>query len=121
MTDDMKIMQWMFECPPVEQLFNWPVGAERLAQYGREVHRLSKSGEDPEALADAWNHFAAGMGPTMIASVIATNHWRKLVPAGGCPKSGDTEATVWTDGTRKVVARLVTDGDRPINVRFFAE
>ena len=123
MTDDLKIMQWMFDCPPVEQLFNWPVGVERLAQYGKEVHRLSKSGESPEALADAWNNFAAGMGPNMTASIISTNHWRKLVPAEGCPKSnGDSsEAVVWSDGKRRVVARLIKDGDIQINVRFFAE
>lgn len=123
MTDDLKIMQWMFDCPPVQQLFNWPVGAVRLAEYGKELHRVSKEGTDPSAIAAAWNQFSAGMGPNMTASMISTNHWRKLVPCADCPKAdGDTgEAVVWTDGTRKVVARVITDDGRAINVRFYAE
>ena len=120
MTDDYKILQWFLGCEPVGTALNWPVDPQGLVDSVRAVHLLSKADTpDPDEIAAAWSQFGGAVGPTLIGKIMASNEWRRFVPA--VDGHGSDWCNVWSDGTRSVVARVVYDGKLPINVRFGVE
>ncbi len=118
MSNDLRIVQWFLDLPKLQEIMGWPVGAERLVTSGQEIHRLSKAEPgDPHAIAQAWNNLGGALGPNLLGTLMSCDHWRELVP----PVSGhssDDEETVWVGGGKSVVARMVYDGARPINIVF---
>lgn len=120
MTDDYKILQWFLGCEPVGMALNWPVNPQALVSSVADIHRLSKQEPaDTAEIAKAWNRFGGAVGPTLLGKIMASNEWRQFVPA--VSGHGDDWCNVWSDGRRSVVARVVFDGDLPINVRFTEE
>ncbi len=118
MTNELQIVQWFLDLPKLQEIMGWPVGAERLVTSGQEIHRLSKAEPgDPHAIAQAWNNLGGALGPNLLGTLMCCDHWRHLVPPVSGPKSDDEE-TVWGGGGRSVVARMVYDGARPINIVF---
>jgi hypothetical protein len=101
--DELEVLQWLFDFPPVRDFFRFPAGVERIARYGRDVNILSKRGEDPEAIANAWTQMFAGIGPEIASRIMEEGHWQELVPAAPGTQSGRS-VVVWSDGYRRVVA-----------------
>ncbi len=118
--NDLRVVQWFLDLPKLQEIMNWPVDAERLASAGQDVHRLSKQEPgDAGEIAKAWNRLGGAIGPALLGTLMTCNHWRELVPPVSGPHNDDEE-TVWADGGRSVVARMVYDNGRPINVVFDA-
>jgi len=118
--NDLRMVQWFLDLPKLQELMGWPVGAERLVSAGQDVHRLSKQEPgDAEEIAKAWNRLGGAIGPALLGTLMTCDHWRELVPPVSGP-SGDDEETVWMGGGKSVVARMVYDNRRPINVVFDA-
>jgi hypothetical protein len=120
MVDDYKILNWFLGCEPVVMALNWPVDPESLVASVTNIHRLAKSDSpDPAEIAEAWNLFGGAVGPILLGKITASNEWRHLVP--NVSGHGHDWCNVWSDGTRRVGARVVYDGNLPINVRFGVE
>jgi hypothetical protein len=120
MTDDYTILRWFLGCEPVGTALNWPVDPVKLVSTVSDIHKMSKAeSPDPAEIAQAWNNFGGAVGPTMLGQIMASNEWRQFVPA--VSGHGDDWCNVWSNGSRSVVARVVYDGDRAINVRFAVE
>ena len=120
MTEDMKILTWFLGSQPVGELLNWPVLPPALCDAVRAVNLESKKdGGDPHEICKGWTALGAAIGPTMIGKILASNEWRDLVPA--VEGYGDDWCNVWSDGSKKVVARVVWDGPLAVNVRFTVE
>lgn len=118
MSDDLRIVQWFLDLPKLQEIMGWPVGAERLVASGQDIHRLSKQQPgDAEEIAAAWNRLGGALGPNLLGTLMSCDHWRELVPPVSGPSSDDEE-TVWMGGGKSVVARMVYDNGRPINVVF---
>jgi hypothetical protein len=116
--NDIRVLQWFLDLPKLQEIMGWPVGAERLVASGQDIHRLSKQEPgDAEEIAKAWNRLGGAIGPNLLGTLMSCDHWRELVPpvAG---QSYDDEETVWMGGGKSVVARMVYDKGRPINVGF---
>ena len=120
MTEDMKILSWFLGAEPVGMALNWPIRPSALCDSVRALHLASKKEDgDSQAVCKGWNAFGVAVGPTMLGQIIASNEWRELVPA--VEGYGDDWCNVWSDGSKKVVARVVWDGPVAVNVRFTVE
>lgn len=118
MSNDLRIVQWFLDLPKLQEIMGWPVGAERLVASGQDIHRLSKQEPgDAQAIADAWNRLGGALGPNLLGTLMSCDHWRELVPPVSGPSSDDEE-TVWMGGGKSVVARMIYDNGRPINIVF---
>lgn len=120
MTDDLKLLRWFLGSEPVGMALNWPISPETLLESTRSIHILSKKeGADPTEICEAWRRFSGAVGPTLISQIIGSNEWREIVPQ--VEGYGDDWCNLWAGNGKAVVARVVYDGERPINVAFSVE
>lgn len=120
MTEDMQILTWFLGSEPVGTLLNWPVLPGKVCDSIRSIHVESKREQaDPDAIRKAWESFSGAIGPTLIGRMLASNEWRDFVPLVN--GHGDDWCNVWSDGSRRVVARVVYSGGAAVNVQFTVE
>lgn len=110
-TSDNTLCQWLVDLPTLATILNWPITIQDFTRTGAELHFVSKKQDgSAEEVRDAWSRFAATLGPTVFGNVMATEHWRQLVPDVNVP-SEDYQTVVWQSDLREVVCFLLTDDD----------
>lgn len=110
-TSDNTLCQWLVDLPTLATILNWPITIQDFTRTGAELHLVSKKQDaTAEEVRDAWSRFAATLGPTVFGNVMATEHWRRLVPTVSVP-SEDYHTAVWESDNADVICFLLTDDD----------
>lgn len=118
---DIDIVQWVFDSEFMMNQFGGPIDAEEMCGIIRELHAESKKDPgDAEVVREAWNALAKCVGPRFTGQFISCGTWQDVCPEPA-DSSGDTEdtATLWSQDGKKVVAKVVYDGKKPVGVEFF--
>lgn len=117
---DIDIVQWVFDSEFMMNTFSGPIDAREMCDLIRELHAITKkSPGDADEVREAWSALAKCVGPRFIGQFISCGTWRELCPSpDDTAVDADDVATVWFQDGKRVVARVVYDGKKPVGVEF---
>lgn len=87
MKDDLDVIQWLFDTEVFTKALNWPVDVDSLVAAKLALDEAVTLKAPASDVADAYEKFAAAIGPTVMASLLQgddafpeVNHFDGLTP-----------------------------------------
>jgi hypothetical protein len=120
MSDDLHLVQLLFDSEPVVGSLGFPVNAQAFVAAVKAIRTNNR----PESLADAWNALAGALGPKLTASMLSGEEWRWIAPPSRPLDDYDADdhsQAVWVDDEAMVMGRAFFDGSHLTGVRFTVE
>lgn len=104
MSDDLSIVQWLFDTDVFTKALNWPANVERLVLAKRELSAAAQSKPTAAEVLASYQKFAGAIGPSVMNMLLQSddafpevNHSGKPTP----PSPG--KVTLYVDPTGKRV------------------
>jgi hypothetical protein len=120
MSDEVQLVQLLFDSEPVVRALGFPVDAQAFVAAVKTIRSQGK----PELLADAWNALAGSLGPKLMASMLSGEEWRWISPPTRPLDDYDADdhsQAVWVGDELMVIGRAQFDGPNLTGVRFTVE
>lgn len=101
---DTDVMQWLFDCEAITKGFNWPVLVTGLCDSKRRLDELVARKATATEVVDAYQKFAACIGPTVMTMLLEGDDAFPEVNHSGKPTPPSPDkVTLYVDGSGKRV------------------